>query len=84
MTSQHYKNTYDRLFNELPKWKQMAVKEDSHKNYWSGLLTEFVKNVVYTAEKEFEDNKFFITEEIPQFKTDSKVGPTTKVGNKKR
>ena len=50
MTSEHYKNTYNKLFNELPKWKQMAVKEDSERNNWSGLLTEFIKNVIYTAE----------------------------------
>lgn len=84
MTSEHYKNTYNKLFNELPKWKQMAVKEDSERNNWSGLLTEFIKNVIYTAEKEFEDNKFLIVEEPVQYKVDSEINPTKKIRNKKR
>lgn len=84
MTSEHYKNTYNKLFNELPKWKQMAVKEDSERNNWSGILTEFIKNVIYTAEKEFEDNKFLIVEEPVQYKVDSEINPTKKIRNKKR
>ena len=83
MTSQHYKNTYNKLFNELPKWKQMAVKEDSERNNWSGLLTEFIKNVIYTAEKEFEDNKFLMVEETAQYNPDSEVKPVKKIRNKK-
>lgn len=54
MTSKHYKSTYARLLKELPKWKQLAVKEDSANNNWSGILTEFIKNVIVTAESEFE------------------------------
>ena len=84
MTSEHYKNTYNKLLNELPKWKQMAVKEDSEKNHWNGILTEFIKNVIYTAEKEFEDNKFLIVEEPVQYKVDSEINPTKKIRNKKR
>ena len=84
MTSEHYKNTYNKLLNELPKWKQMAVKEDSEKNHWSGILTEFIKNVIYTAEKEFEDNKFLIVEEPVQYKVDSEINPIKKIRNKKR
>ena len=83
MTSQHYKNTYNKLFNELPKWKQMAVKEDSERNNWSGLLTEFIKNVIYTAEKEFEDNKFLMVEETAQYNPDSEVKSVKKIRNKK-
>ena len=49
MTSTQYKETYDKLFNLLPKWKQIAVKEDSVKNHWSGILLEFVQNVIVTA-----------------------------------
>lgn len=64
MTSNQYKTTYDRLFNQLPKWKQLAVKEDSDRDYWSGILTDFVKNVIDTAEKEYEQNKVKLTEEV--------------------
>ena len=54
MTAKHYKDAYVKLLNELPKWKQLAIKEDSIKNKWSGILTEFIANVIITAEKEFE------------------------------
>ena len=84
MTSEHYKNTYNKLLNELPKWKQMAEKEDREKNHWNGILTEFIKNVIYTAEKEFEDNKFLIVEEPVQYKVDSEINPIKKIRNKKR
>jgi len=53
MTSKQYKDTYNRKFNELPKWKQLAIKEDSQNNKWSGLLTDFIKGVIETAEKEY-------------------------------
>lgn len=75
MTSEHYKNTYNKLFNELPKWKQMAVKEDSSKNHWSGLLTDFIKNVIYTAENSYQPSvKFveFFDKEPPKKKIRSK------------
>jgi hypothetical protein len=54
MTSNQYKLVYNKLFNQLPKWKQIAVKEDSIKNNWSGVLTEFIKNVIVTAETEYK------------------------------
>lgn len=63
MTSNQYKTTYDKLFNQLPKWKQLAVKEDSIQNNWSGILTDFVKNVIYVAEKEFDQNNIKLIEE---------------------
>lgn len=56
MTSDQYKSIYNKLFNQLPKWKQLAVKEDSIKNQWSGVLTEFIKNVISTAENEFKSD----------------------------
>jgi hypothetical protein len=46
MTSSFYKTVYRRKFNELPKWKQLAIVEDSENNHWSGILTEFVKGVI--------------------------------------
>lgn len=83
MTSKQYKSTYDKLFNQLPKWKQLAVKEDSERNNWSGILTDFVKNVIYTAEKEFDQNQFVVTEEIPKYNTENKDKLKKKIKNKK-
>ena len=57
MTAKQYQDTYNRKFNELPKWKQLAIKEDSINNKWSGLLTDFVKGVIETAEKEYKEKK---------------------------
>ena len=57
MTAKQYQDTYNRKFNELPKWKQLAIKEDSINNKWSGLLTDFVKGVIETAEKEYKETK---------------------------
>ena len=57
MTAKQYQDTYNRKFNELPKWKQLAIKEDSLNNKWSGLLTDFVKGVIETAEKEYKEKK---------------------------
>lgn len=57
MTAKQYQDTYNRKFNELPKWKQLAIKEDSLNNKWSGLLTDFVKGVIETAEKEYKETK---------------------------
>ena len=83
MTSKQYKDTYNRLFNELPKWKQIAVKEDSVANKWSGILTEFVANVIYTAEKEFDANIGVMTDDSPTYVVEE---PTVikKVKNKKK
>lgn len=83
MTSKQYKSTYDKLFNQLPKWKQLSVKEDSERNNWSGILTDFVKNVIYTAEKEFDQNKFAVTEEIPKYNIENKDKLKKKIKNKK-
>jgi hypothetical protein len=57
MESIQYELVYNKLFNQLPKWKQTAIKEDIIRNNWSGILTDFVKDVIYKAEKEFEENK---------------------------
>lgn len=65
MTSEHYKSAYDKLFNSLPKWKQIAVKEDSVKNHWSGILLEFVQNVILKAENDFDN--FVMSDEPPKY-----------------
>lgn len=82
MTSVLYKNTYDKLLNSLPKWKQLAIKEDSIKNYWSGILTEFIQSVIQTAEKEFEENKN-VSRKKSTFKTEKVKKVSKKVKTKK-
>lgn len=82
MTSTQYKETYDKLFNLLPKWKQIAVKEDSVKNHWSGILLEFVQNVIVTAEKEFDSKQYVFTDEPAAYNVEEPVKPK-KVKNKK-
>jgi hypothetical protein len=57
MTSSFYKTVYQRKFNELAKWKQLAIVEDSERNNWSGLLTEFIKSVIEEAEKDYANSK---------------------------
>lgn len=83
MTSTQYKETYNKLLNELPKWKQIAVKEDSERNNWSGILTEFVQTVILTAEKEYDAKQFIFTDEPSSpYKVEEPAKPK-KVKNKK-
>jgi hypothetical protein len=57
MTASFYKTVYQRKFNELPRWKKLAIVEDSERNNWSGLLTDFVKAVIEEAEKEYANSR---------------------------
>jgi len=57
MTPSFYKTVYQQKFNELPKWKQLAIVEDSEKNHWSGILTEFIKGVIEEADKSFDEQE---------------------------
>ena len=57
MTSSFYKTVYQRKFEELPRWKRLAIVEDSERNHWSGILTDFVKAVIEEAEKEYANAK---------------------------
>ena len=57
MTASFYKTVYQRKFNEMPRWKKLAIVEDSEKNNWSGLLTDFIKSVIEEAEKDFANFK---------------------------
>lgn len=57
MTASFYKAVYQRKFNELPRWKKLAVVEDSENNNWSGLLTDFVKSVIEEADKSFDEQE---------------------------
>jgi hypothetical protein len=63
MTASFYKTVYQRKFREMPRWKQLAIVEDSTRNNWSGLLTDFVKAVIEEAEKEYANSK--TNEKIP-------------------
>ena len=57
MTASFYKTVYQRKFEELPRWKKLAIVEDSEKNNWSGLLTDFIKAVIEEAEKDYANSK---------------------------
>lgn len=57
MTASFYKTVYQRKFEELPRWKRLAIVEDSERNHWSGILTDFVKAVIEEAEKEYANSK---------------------------
>lgn len=83
MTSKQYKSTYDKLFNQLPKWKQLAVKEDSKRNNWSGILTDFVKSVIYNAEKEFDQNQLTMVDAVPHYNVEKGTKSSKKFKNKK-
>jgi hypothetical protein len=56
MTASFYKTVYQRKFNEMPRWKKLAIIEDSENNHWSGLLTDFIKAVIEEAEKEYANS----------------------------
>ena len=50
--AQKYRDTYEKIFNNLPHWKKLAIQEDSKLNKRSGLLVDFLTQVIYDAEKE--------------------------------
>jgi hypothetical protein len=50
--AEKYRDTYNKLFEELPNWKKCAIQEDSKLNKRSGLLVDFLSQVIYNAEKE--------------------------------
>ena len=56
MNSLNYKTAYNNVLNQMPKWKQLAIKEDTKRNNMSGILSEFLAKVIETAEKEFESH----------------------------
>jgi len=57
MTASFYKTVYQRKFKEMSRWKQLAIVEDSKRNNWSGLLTDFIKAVIEEAEKDYANSK---------------------------
>ena len=75
MTASFYKTVYQRKFKEMPRWKQLAIVEDSTRNNWSGLLTDFVKAVIEEAEKEYANSKSTVSNPPNKYvsETDNKV-----------
>lgn len=76
MTASFYKTVYQRKFEELPRWKKLAIVEDSERNHWSGILTDFVKAVIEEAEKEYANSKTSVAtplnDSVPQPEIKSK------------
>jgi hypothetical protein len=81
MTASFYKTVYQRKFNELPRWKKLAIVEDSERNNWSGLLTEFIKAVIEEAEKDYANSKSTVVSPSGQYET---VPQTTSNSFKKK
>lgn len=73
MTASFYKTVYQRKFNEMPRWKKLAIVEDSEKNNWSGLLTDFIKSVIEEAEKDFANFKSTVVYPSGQYETVTKT-----------
>ena len=76
MNSLHYKNAYNNILSQMPKWKQLAIKEDSQRNNMSGILTEFIAKVIETAEKEYE-NHSLMTEQLKKMESKGIVDKKT-------
>ncbi len=97
MNSLHYKTAYNNILNQMPKWKQLAIKEDTERNNMSGILTEFLAKVIETAEKEYEDHSL-MNEQLKKMESKGivdkktfnkstetvKKTPTTKLKNKEK
>ena len=71
MTASFYKTVYQRKFKEMPSWKRLAIVEDSNRNNWSGLLTDFIKSVIEEAEKEYANSKTNMENPTGEYKKDS-------------
>jgi len=50
--AEKYRNTYNKVFADLPNWKKCAIEEDSKLNKRTGILVDFLSQVIYNAEKE--------------------------------
>lgn len=50
--SNRYQMSYNRLFESYPPWKRYAIEEDLKNKSDTGLLEEFIKNVIENAENE--------------------------------
>jgi hypothetical protein len=50
--AQRYKLSFETLLAACPKWKRTAVLEDIANKKNTGLLTEFIGNVIISAESQ--------------------------------
>ena len=82
MTASFYKTVYQRKFNELPRWKKLAIVEDSERNNWSGLLTDFVKAVIEEAEKEYANSKTSTNIVVKEIVTEGEIKPKKAIKKK--
>jgi len=73
MTASFYKTVYQRKFNEMPRWKKLAIVEDSERSNWSGLLTDFIKSVIEESEKDFANSKSAVVSPSGQYETVTKM-----------
>ena len=73
MTASFYKTVYQRKFDGLPRWKKIAIVEDSERNNWSGLLTDFIKAVIQEAEKEYANSKTTETKPTTEYPAVSEI-----------
>ena len=56
--AQRYKLSYETLLAACPKWKRTAIIEDIANKKNSGLLTEFIGNVIISAELQEVDFEY--------------------------
>ena len=82
MTASFYKTVYQRKFDELPRWKKLAIVEDSERNHWSGLLTDFVKAVIEEAEKEYANSKTSTDIVLKEIVTEGEIKPKKTIKKK--
>ena len=53
--AESYKNSYKIVFDKLDPWKKKAINEDIKNKEWeSRFITEFVKDVIISAELEYD------------------------------
>lgn len=85
MNAELYKNTYNTLYKTYPRWKQVAIVEDIKNKNDSGILLEFIQNVISTAEKQFDSMP--VETQLPISQTmdvpSSKLKKPKKIKNKK-
>lgn len=85
MNAELYKNTYNNLYKTYPRWKQVAIVEDVKNKNDSGILMEFIQNVINTAEAQFDSMP--VEPQLPvkqvTVASDTKTKKPKKVKNKK-
>lgn len=54
MIGNYYKKAYEETLQKCPKWKQSAILEDIANKKNSGIVIDFIQNIVYLAESRFD------------------------------